>query len=76
MPYEGSVLSTQLKVSGVEVFSAGDFMENEEKKAIKVFDEQQGIYKKLVFEQNDCRSRSFWRKQRRTTFILVQKQKM
>ena len=26
-PYEGSVLSTQLKVSGVEVFSAGDFAE-------------------------------------------------
>lgn len=30
-PYEGSVLSTQLKVSGVDVFSAGDFIENDEK---------------------------------------------
>ena len=47
-PYEGSVLSTQLKVSGVEVFSAGDFIEDEEKKALKVFDEQDGIYKKIV----------------------------
>ncbi|MFL0451811.1 nitrite reductase large subunit NirB [Bacillus altitudinis] len=51
-PYEGSVLSTQLKVSGVDVFSAGDFIENDEKKAIKIFDEQQGIYQKLVFQQN------------------------
>lgn len=51
-PYEGSVLSTQLKVSGVEVFSAGDFNESEEKKAIKVFDEQDGIYKKNVLRGN------------------------
>lgn len=51
-PYEGSVLSTQLKVSGVEVFSAGDFNESEEKKAIKVFDEQDGIYKKVVLRGN------------------------
>ncbi|HWO96620.1 MAG TPA: nitrite reductase large subunit NirB [Bacillus sp. (in: firmicutes)] len=47
-PYQGSVLSTQLKVSGVEVFSAGDFTEGDDKKAIKVFDEQDGIYKKVV----------------------------
>ncbi|PRP54418.1 NADPH-nitrite reductase [Bacillus halotolerans] len=51
-PYEGSVLSTQLKVSGVEVFSAGDFNESDEKKAIKVFDEQDGIYKKVVLRGN------------------------
>ncbi|MFH0347962.1 NADPH-nitrite reductase [Bacillus vallismortis] len=51
-PYEGSVLSTQLKVSGVEVFSAGDFEESEEKKAVKVFDEQDGIYKKIVLRGN------------------------
>ncbi|WP_078547799.1 nitrite reductase large subunit NirB [Litchfieldia alkalitelluris] len=51
-PYKGSVLSTQLKVSGVEVFSAGDFIEDEEKKALKVFDDQDGVYKKLVFKGN------------------------
>ncbi|MFC0270408.1 nitrite reductase large subunit NirB [Metabacillus herbersteinensis] len=49
-PYKGSVLSTQLKVSGVEVFSAGDFTEGEDKKALKIFDEQDGIYKKIVFK--------------------------
>jgi nitrite reductase (NADH) large subunit len=52
VPYKGSVLSTQLKVSGVEVFSAGDFMEDEEKKSIKVFDEQDSIYKKIVLRGN------------------------
>ncbi|MBY6086557.1 nitrite reductase large subunit NirB [Priestia flexa] len=51
-PYQGSVLSTQLKVSGVDVFSAGDFIEDEQKKSIKVFDEQDGIYKKIVLKGN------------------------
>ncbi|MGJ7912679.1 nitrite reductase large subunit NirB [Neobacillus sp. LXY-1] len=51
-PYQGSVSSTQLKVSGVEVFSAGDFMEGEDKKSLKVFDEQEGIYKKIVLRGN------------------------
>lgn len=51
-PYKGSVLSTQLKVSGVEVFSAGDFMEDGEKKSIKIFDEQDGVYKKIVLRGN------------------------
>ncbi len=51
-PYKGSVLSTQLKVSGVEVFSAGDFIEGDDKKALKVFDEQDGIYKKIVLRGN------------------------
>ncbi|TDK63028.1 NAD(P)/FAD-dependent oxidoreductase [Bacillus salipaludis] len=51
-PYKGSILSTQLKVSGVEVFSAGDFIEGEGKKAIKVFDDQDNIYKKIVLRGN------------------------
>ncbi|WP_282171487.1 nitrite reductase large subunit NirB [Cytobacillus firmus] len=51
-PYKGSVLSTQLKVSGVEVFSAGDFLEDQEKKALKIFDDHEGVYKKIVFRGN------------------------
>ena len=50
--YHGSVLSTQLKVSGVEVFSAGDFIEGEGKEAIKVFDGNDRIYKKIVLQDN------------------------
>ncbi|MGG1573918.1 nitrite reductase large subunit NirB [Fictibacillus sp. NRS-1165] len=50
--YEGSVISTQLKVSGVDVFSAGQFMESEHTKAIKIHDDVEGIYKKIVFQNN------------------------
>lgn len=47
-PYEGSVVSTQLKVSGVDLFSAGEFMDGEGTASIKVYDEFRGIYKKVV----------------------------
>ncbi|WHY70647.1 nitrite reductase large subunit NirB [Fictibacillus enclensis] len=50
--YEGSVISTQLKVSGVDVFSAGHFMEDEHTKSVKIFDELEGVYKKIVFQDN------------------------
>jgi nitrite reductase (NADH) large subunit len=46
--YEGSVLSTNLKVSGVNVFSAGDFLGGEGTEAIVLSDARQGTYKKLV----------------------------
>jgi nitrite reductase (NADH) large subunit len=47
--YPGSVLATNLKVSGVSVFSAGDFL-GEDKEAIIFTDEGRGVYKKLVVE--------------------------
>jgi nitrite reductase (NADH) large subunit len=46
--YEGSVLSTNLKVSGVSVFSAGDFLGGEGTEAIVLSDARQGTYRKLV----------------------------
>ncbi|OLN23928.1 nitrite reductase large subunit [Domibacillus antri] len=46
--YAGSVLSTQLKVSGVDVFSVGEITEDEETKTIKMFDDWKGMYKKIV----------------------------
>ena len=46
--YGGSVLSTNLKVSGVSVFSAGDFMGAEGTEAMVFNDTRRGIYKKLV----------------------------
>ena len=48
--YEGSVLSTQLKISGVDVFSVGEFQEDKRSKSIKIFDDLEGVYKKLVFQ--------------------------
>lgn len=44
--YKGSVLSTQLKVSGVAVFSSGQINETANTKSIKVYDEWQNTYKK------------------------------
>jgi len=46
--YSGSVLSTNLKVSGVNVFSAGDFLGAEGTDQIVLSDARQGTYKKLV----------------------------
>jgi nitrite reductase (NADH) large subunit len=46
--YAGSVVSTNLKVSGVSVFSAGDFMGADGSEAIVLNDFRRGTYKKLV----------------------------
>jgi len=46
--YGGSVVATNLKVSGVSVFSAGDFMGADGSEAIVLSDASGGTYKKLV----------------------------
>ena len=46
--YHGSVVATNLKVSGVSVFSAGDFMGADGSEAIVLNDIRHGTYKKLV----------------------------
>jgi nitrite reductase (NADH) large subunit len=46
--YGGSVLATNLKVSGVSVFSAGDFTGADGTEAIVLNDIRHGIYRKLV----------------------------
>jgi nitrite reductase (NADH) large subunit len=48
--YEGSVLSTRLKVSGVDVFSAGRFAGGEGCEDIVFRDAGRGIYKRIVLE--------------------------
>jgi nitrite reductase (NADH) large subunit len=48
--YEGSVLSTRLKVSGVDVFSAGRFSGGEGCEDIVFRDAGRGVYKRLVIE--------------------------
>jgi nitrite reductase (NADH) large subunit len=49
--YGGSVMSTNLKVSGVGVFSAGDFMGAQGCEAIVLSDIRHGTYKKLVIAE-------------------------
>ena len=46
--YEGSVVATNLKVSGINVFSAGDFIGAENSESIVLSDIRRGAYKKLV----------------------------
>ncbi|OWT69183.1 assimilatory nitrite reductase large subunit [Achromobacter sp. HZ28] len=48
--YPGSVLSTKLKVTGIDVFSAGDFIGGADTETITLTDPLAGVYKKLVLK--------------------------
>jgi len=48
--YLGSQVSTKLKVTGIDLFSAGDFMGAEGTESVILRDPLRGIYKKLVFK--------------------------
>jgi nitrite reductase (NADH) large subunit len=50
--YQGSVTSTKLKVTGVDLFSAGNFSGGEDTEEIILHDPMGGIYKKLVIQDN------------------------
>ncbi len=47
-----SETSTKLKVTGVDLFSAGDFAEGENREEIVFRDASRGIYKRLVLEED------------------------
>jgi len=50
--YEGSVTSTKLKVTGIDLFSAGDFTGDESTESLVFQDAAQGVYRKLVVKDN------------------------
>src|SRR4051812_32016854 len=50
--YAGSATSTKLKVTGVDLFSAGDFSEGDEKDEIVLRDPSRGVYKRIVLRDN------------------------
>ncbi len=50
--YPGSVLSTKLKVTGIDVFSAGDYIGGAGTETITLTDPLAGIYKKLVLKED------------------------
>ncbi|MCE1238935.1 MAG: nitrite reductase large subunit NirB [Azonexaceae bacterium] len=50
--YTGSVTSTKLKVTGIDLFSAGDFMGGEGTDDIVLNDLAGGVYKRLVLRQD------------------------
>jgi nitrite reductase (NADH) large subunit len=50
--YEGSIVSTKLKVTGIDLFSAGDFTGGEGTEEIVMHDAMGGVYKKLVIKDD------------------------
>jgi len=50
--YEGSVTSTKLKVTGIDLFSAGNFLGGEGCEEILFQDPSAGVYKKLVIKND------------------------
>ncbi len=50
--YEGSVTSTKLKVTGIDLFSAGDFLGGPDSEELVFQDAARGVYRKLVVENN------------------------
>ncbi|WP_044477119.1 nitrite reductase large subunit NirB [Paenibacillus antibioticophila] len=50
--YEGSVTSTKLKVSGVDVFSAGFFQDVPGTRSLRIQDDLDGTYKKIVLQDD------------------------
>ena len=50
--YEGSVTSTKLKVSGIDLFSAGDFSGGADCEDIVMRDAARGIYKRVIVKDN------------------------
>ena len=50
--YQGSVTSTKLKVTGIDLFSAGNFHGDDNTEDIVMKDAARGVYKKIVLKDN------------------------
>jgi len=50
--YTGSVTATKLKVTGIDLYSAGDFAEAEDRQEIVLRDATAGVYKRLVLKDD------------------------
>ncbi len=50
--YAGSVTATKLKVTGIDLFSAGEFMGGEDTETITLADPVGGVYKRLVLKDD------------------------
>ena len=51
-PFKKQVLATQLKVTGIDLFSAGDFEGGDEREEIVLRDARRSIYRRLVIEKD------------------------
>jgi nitrite reductase (NADH) large subunit len=50
--YTGSVLSTKLKVTGIDLYSGGDFAEGEDREEIVLRDASRDNYRRLILKDN------------------------
>jgi nitrite reductase (NADH) large subunit len=50
--YAGSVVATQLKVTGIELYSVGDFLGGDGTESIVLRDPKRGLYKRVVIRDN------------------------
>ena len=50
--YTGSVTATKLKVTGIDLYSAGDFADSDDRQEIVLRDATAGIYKRLVLKDD------------------------
>ena len=50
--YGGSTTATQLKVTGIDVYSAGDFADAEGSEALTFSDVRRGVYKRIVLRDD------------------------
>ena len=50
--YGGSAISTKLKITGIDLFSAGNFAGNEHTEDIILRDAARGVYRRLVLHEN------------------------
>jgi len=53
--FRGSLTATQLKVAGIEVYSAGDLAESEGSESLVLRDHRRGIYRRLVLRNDRLR---------------------
>ncbi len=50
--YSGSLTSTKLKVTGINLFSAGDFADGDNREEVVLRDAAAGVYRRLVLEED------------------------
>jgi nitrite reductase (NADH) large subunit len=53
--YRGSLTATNLKVTGIDVFSAGNLTSNSHSESLVFYDTRHGIYKHLILEDDQVR---------------------
>ncbi|MDQ0156539.1 nitrite reductase large subunit NirB [Robertmurraya andreesenii] len=50
--YGGSITGTQLKVAGVDLYSAGEITDDDQTKSIMIYNDFEGIYKRVLTKNN------------------------